>query len=138
MTAFLAASALPACRCPGCGQPVTAHGRACTVCGGWPWVHVRCDAAWACRVRRCGQGHVMRLEARAMNKPPGEWRRSSFCQSGECITVTASRLHADLIYIGRELDGERCRGQLTVTRAEFAAFLAGAKDGQFDDLAVTP
>ncbi len=62
VTAFLAASALPARRCPGCGQPVTAHGRQCGECGGWPWVHVKADAAEKCRVRRCGQGHVMRLE----------------------------------------------------------------------------
>jgi len=70
---------------------------------------------------------------------PGERRRPSSCSgNGECITVTASRLHADLIYIGRELDGERCRGQLTVTRAEFAAHIAAVKAGEYDDLAVTP
>ena len=50
-------------RCPGCGQRVTAHGRPCQVCGGQPWVHANAEQAWACRVRRCGQGHLMRLEA---------------------------------------------------------------------------
>jgi hypothetical protein len=64
--------------CPGCGQPVelASHGTPCRECGGGQWVHVVRDptmrgrdpsleaGAWTCRVKRCRQGHLMRLEVR--------------------------------------------------------------------------
>jgi len=63
-----------------------------------------------------------------------EWRRSSHCAAGDCITVTESALNSSLLYIGTETDGQPGRKQLTVTRAEFAAFVKGCADGEFDDL----
>jgi hypothetical protein len=55
-----------------------------------------------------------------------EWRRSSFCAgNGECITVTESGQHPGILYIGTEKNGQPGRKQLTVTRAEWDAHVAG-------------
>jgi Domain of unknown function (DUF397) len=56
------------------------------------------------------------------------WVRSSFCAAGDCIEVWAE--HDDRLYIR---NSKKARG-VTVTRAEFAAFVAGVKAGEFDHL----
>jgi hypothetical protein len=60
------------------------------------------------------------------------WRKSSFsADQGDCVELAET---ADGIAVrnSKRPDG----GTLTFTRAELAAFLAGAKAGEFDDLAV--
>ncbi len=58
----------------------------------------------------------------------GEWRRSSFCQSGECV---------EFFQFGDGVVGLRnplnSHGFATlVSPAEWMAFVAGVKAGQFD------
>jgi hypothetical protein len=67
-----------------------------------------------------------------------KWRRSSFCANGDCIELdldpetgrVAFRL-SDLI-----VDGEviHRRGFLVAPPEEFAPFIAGVKNGEFDDM----
>jgi hypothetical protein len=60
----------------------------------------------------------------------GSWRRSSHCTAISCIEVDRE---GDAVKIRRS--GNPDGPVLTVDRAEFAAFLDGAKGGEFDDLA---
>lgn len=59
----------------------------------------------------------------------GGWVTSSFCKAGanECVEVAVG---ADEIRVRDSKD--RSGGQLTFTRAEWLAFLAGAQAGEFD------
>jgi hypothetical protein len=59
------------------------------------------------------------------------WRKSSF--SGESGCVAFARLHGDQIALRDSKAPEG--GTLLLTRAELAAWLAGIKAGEFDDLA---
>ena len=59
------------------------------------------------------------------------WRKSSYSVTGECVEV------ADLdenIAIRNSNDPDA--GTLVVHRAEMAAWIAGVKAGEFDDLAI--
>jgi hypothetical protein len=51
----------------------------------------------------------------------------TFCSAGDCITVTESTTHPGVIHIGTRHDGQPGRAQLTVTRGEWEAFVAGIK-----------
>jgi hypothetical protein len=59
------------------------------------------------------------------------WRKSSASNpSGDCIEVAALASGAVAVRNSRDPHGPA----LVYTRAEIAAFLSGAKDGEFDDL----
>jgi hypothetical protein len=51
----------------------------------------------------------------------------TWCSAGDCITVTESTTHPNVIHISTQHDGQPGRAQLTVTRAEYEAFVAGIK-----------
>jgi hypothetical protein len=60
-----------------------------------------------------------------------EWRKSRHSgQLGNCVEVARAGADAFAMRNSRHPDGPA----LVYTRAELAAFLAGAKDGEFDDL----
>ncbi|MEU6128920.1 DUF397 domain-containing protein [Saccharopolyspora sp. NPDC047091] len=65
--------------------------------------------------------------------PEASWRKSAHSGSvGNCVEL-ASLLDGDIaVRNSRYPDGPA----LIYTRAEIAAFLSGAKDGEFDDLIV--
>lgn len=54
------------------------------------------------------------------------WQRSSFCGTNACIAVLVD---GPVVHIRSTSDSEP---PLTVTRAEWAAFIQGAKAGEFD------
>jgi Domain of unknown function (DUF397) len=56
----------------------------------------------------------------------------TWCSAGDCITVTESTEHPGVIHIGTRHDGEPGRVQLTVTRGEWEAFVAGIKAEERD------
>jgi hypothetical protein len=59
------------------------------------------------------------------------WRKSSASNpSGDCIEVAALDSGAVAVRNSRDPQGPA----LVYTRAEIAAFILGAKDGEFDDL----
>jgi hypothetical protein len=59
------------------------------------------------------------------------WRKSSASNpSGDCIEVAALESGAVAVRNSRDPHGPA----LVYTRAEIAAFIQGAKDGEFDDL----
>jgi predicted secreted Zn-dependent protease len=61
--------------------------------------------------------------------PDLTWRRSRSCNSGACVEVAAS---GEMVLIR---DSKAPGGPaLSYTAAEFKAFIAGAKNGDFDDL----
>jgi hypothetical protein len=51
----------------------------------------------------------------------------TFCSAGDCITVTESTQHPNVIHISTRHDGQPGRAQLTVTKGEYEAFVAGIK-----------
>lgn len=64
------------------------------------------------------------------------WKRSSFCQSGECLEASPSTLQPGWINIRRRRDSDsRPVWHEVVPKAEWDAFVAGVKAGEFDDLA---
>lgn len=58
------------------------------------------------------------------------WRVSSYTDNGQCV-----ELAEDGGNILVRNSNHRDAGTLTLTRGQFAAWLAGSKDGEFDDLA---
>ncbi|MBK6873735.1 MAG: DUF397 domain-containing protein [Kineosporiaceae bacterium] len=58
------------------------------------------------------------------------WLRSSYCQSANCMEVTALDGENIAVRDSKESGGPI----LTFTRQEFVAFLSGAKSGDFDHL----
>jgi hypothetical protein len=58
------------------------------------------------------------------------WRRSTFCETGACLEV---RNMTGLVGIRDSKTG----ALMFVKPAEFAAFVAGAKAGEFDDVAAS-
>lgn len=62
---------------------------------------------------------------------PGQvlWRTSSFTHGNDCVTVGE---YGDMIAVRDSKDPEG--GTLVFTRSEMAAFIAGIKAGEFDDL----
>jgi hypothetical protein len=63
---------------------------------------------------------------------PVEWRKSSASNpSGNCVEVTALADGGVAMRNSRDPDGPA----LVYTRSEMAAFLAGVRNGEFDDLA---
>ncbi|WP_231641379.1 DUF397 domain-containing protein [Saccharomonospora sp. NB11] len=65
--------------------------------------------------------------------PEATWRKSSYSGAmGNCVEV--ARLASGDVAVRNSRDPHG--PALVYTRAEIAAFLAGAKDGEFDDLAV--
>jgi hypothetical protein len=54
------------------------------------------------------------------------------CAAGDCITVTESTTHPNVIHISTQHDGQPGRAQLTVTRGEYEAFVAGIKAEERD------
>lgn len=68
---------------------------------------------------------------RAGELGPVEWRKSSFSNpSGNCVEAAALPDGSVAVRNSREQDGPA----LVYTRAEIAAFLAGVRNGEFDDL----
>ena len=68
------------------------------------------------------------------DKLPAAWRKSSASNpSGSCVEVAALTDGTVAVRNSRFPAGPA----LIYTRAEVAAFLAGAKDGEFDDLTLT-
>jgi hypothetical protein len=62
---------------------------------------------------------------------PVAWRRATASNpSGDCIEVAALESGAVAVRNSRDPHGPA----LVYTRAEIAAFIRGAKDGEFDDL----
>lgn len=59
------------------------------------------------------------------------WRKASFSGVGECVTL-AEQGHQVALRNSRHPD----RGTLLFPRSQMAAWVAGCKDGSFDDLAV--
>jgi hypothetical protein len=59
-------------------------------------------------------------------------QQRTFCAAGDCITVTESTTHPGVIHIGTQHDGQAGRAQLTVTRGEWEAFVAGIKAEERD------
>jgi Domain of unknown function (DUF397) len=58
------------------------------------------------------------------------WRKSSYSDNGECVEL------ADMgATIGLRDSKDTAGPVLRLTRTELAAFLQGAKSGEFDDLA---
>jgi predicted secreted Zn-dependent protease len=67
----------------------------------------------------------------AMTEPRIEWRTSSYSNNGTCVEV------ADLPDGGRLVRDTKlgeASSVLRYTAAEWRAFIAGVKDGEFDDL----
>ena len=61
------------------------------------------------------------------------WRKSARCgQLGNCVEAAAVSADAVAVRNSRHPSGPA----LIFTRDEMAVFLAGAKDGEFDDLAI--
>lgn len=58
-----------------------------------------------------------------------EWRKSSHCDSSACLEVAFIR-DLVLVRLNQDPDGPL----LKFTRAEWDAFVDGAKDGDFDDI----
>jgi hypothetical protein len=66
------------------------------------------------------------------NQVPGPWRKSKASNSsGACVEVAALPGGDVAVRNSRHPSGPA----LVYTRAEIAAFLAGARSGEFDDLA---
>jgi Domain of unknown function (DUF397) len=59
------------------------------------------------------------------------WRESSFCQSGECLQARRKCGTGECVELRDSRDPEKT---ITVSDESFAAFIAGAKAGEFDDL----
>ena len=57
---------------------------------------------------------------------PRAWRRSTRCDTNSCVEV-ATADEGEFIRNSRESEGSA----LTFTRAEWDAFVAGVKDGEF-------
>jgi hypothetical protein len=65
-----------------------------------------------------------------MNQPP-MWRKSSYSQDGpNCVEL--SDTHVDVLLRNSNLPEQ---GHISFSRNEMAAFIAGIKAGEFDDLA---
>ncbi|HUB42306.1 MAG TPA: DUF397 domain-containing protein [Streptosporangiaceae bacterium] len=63
---------------------------------------------------------------------PVQWRKASFSNpSGNCVEVAGLSDGSVAVRNSREPEG----AALVYTRAEIAAFLAGVRNGEFDDLA---
>ena len=60
-----------------------------------------------------------------------EWRKSTYSDNGKCVEMAA--LDDGTIGVRDDKLGDNSP-VLSFTRAEMAAFLAGAKAGEFDDL----
>jgi hypothetical protein len=56
------------------------------------------------------------------------FRRSSYCGGGECVEVGADLDNGVVVRDSKDPDGPR----LTFAAASWSAFLAGAKTGEFD------
>jgi hypothetical protein len=59
----------------------------------------------------------------------GPWRKSTYTNQGNCFELAPTKRG-----IALRNSNEHEQGVLYFTHAELAAFLAGAKDGEFDDL----
>jgi hypothetical protein len=80
------------------------------------------------------RGENMRIEngMKAGDLGQLEWRKSSASNpSGNCVEAAALPDGSVALRNSREPDGTA----LIYTRAEIAAFLAGVRNGEFDDLA---
>jgi hypothetical protein len=83
-----------------------------------------------------GNGHDLRRGAAASGRAdelgPLTWRKSAASNpNGDCVELAPLPTGDVAMRNSRDPRGPA----LIYTRAEIAAFLAGAKDGQFDDLA---
>jgi hypothetical protein len=58
------------------------------------------------------------------------WRKSSFSSMGNCVEVTTHALTGVAVRNSRDPDGSI----LVFTAAEWAAFVLGVKNAEFDDL----
>lgn len=70
------------------------------------------------------------MSSGAQDRPASAWRKSSYCGGGECVEVSAQ---SPAVAIRRSVDANG--SVLRFTRAEWQAFVAGVKAGEFDDLA---
>ncbi len=57
------------------------------------------------------------------------WHRRTVCESGACVEVAVT---GDAVMVRSSLDPEAT--PVTLSRDEWRAFLAGAKEGAFDNL----
>jgi hypothetical protein len=62
------------------------------------------------------------------------WRRSSYCNGGACIEVRQNAHFPGRLWIRHQAGGTPTASELSVTRAEFAAFIKACRAGEFDDL----
>lgn len=62
---------------------------------------------------------------------PASWRKSSYSVNGTACVELADATDGVLLRDSKNPG----QGHLTFTRAELAAFIAGCKAGEFDDLA---
>ena len=87
--------------------------------------------AGVARARGCGalNAHVRKGELVVFELGRVDWRKSSFTNGNDCVTVGR---YGDMIAVrdSKNPDGDTLR----FTAGEWAAFLAGVKAGEFDDL----
>jgi hypothetical protein len=66
----------------------------------------------------------------AFDPSSARWRKSTFSSLGDCVALAP--VQGDRVAVRNSKHPDR--GTLLVTRAEMAAWLAGIKAGEFDDL----
>lgn len=70
------------------------------------------------------------MSSGAQDRTANAWQKSSYCGGGECVEVSAQ---SPAVAIRHSVDPNG--NVLRFTRAEWRAFIAGIKAGEFDDLA---
>jgi len=58
-----------------------------------------------------------------------EWRRAGRCEGGQCLEVGTV---GEFVVVRKSADSSGT--YVTVSRDEWCAFVAGVKDGEFDDI----
>jgi len=79
---------------------------------------------------KSASGAVDVAPEKARGKRPIVWRKSSYCQSGECVEVSA----LDGMVMVRDSKAPQA-GTLSFNADEFRSFVRGVVAGEFNDLA---